>query len=187
MCDDGGPNTGDYRKLSLRVILILGVAITLVTFVVARNQVRSEKQGLRSDLEKRVETLAESLQETVEPVVQRGAASQLSPVLERFASREHLAGIAVFDELGRAIAVSSKLPAIVVDSPICLQSVKAKIGVSALSGQSADRRCTTMHFHCTANRKERVSSSSFTTHPTSKRRAHEFGATRSGMSSLRSC
>jgi hypothetical protein len=115
--DDGGTNKGDYMKLSLRVILILGVAITLVTFVVARNQVRSEKQGLRSDLEKRVETLAESLEKTVEPVAQKGAASQLSPVVERFASREHLAGIAVFDELGRAIAASSKLPAIVVDSP----------------------------------------------------------------------
>jgi hypothetical protein len=36
-------------KLSLRLILILRVAITLVTYVVARNQVRSEKLGLRSE------------------------------------------------------------------------------------------------------------------------------------------
>jgi len=104
-------------KLSLRLILILGVAITLVTFVVARNQVRSEKRGLRSDLERRAETLAESLQETVEPVVQRGAVSQLGPVVERFANREHLAGVAVYDSSGKALAVSSKLPAIVADSP----------------------------------------------------------------------
>jgi trehalose 6-phosphate synthase len=103
-------------KLSLRLILLLGVAITLVTYIVARNQVRSEKLGLRSDLERRAETLAESLQETVEPVVQRGAASQLRRVVERFANREHLAGIAVYDGLGKAMAVSSKLPAIVSDS-----------------------------------------------------------------------
>ena len=102
-------------KLSLRLILILGVAITLVTYVVTRNQVRSEKVGLRSDLERRAETLAESLQETVEPVVQRGAAPQLRRVVERFANREHLAGIAVYDDLGKAMAVSSQLPAIVVE------------------------------------------------------------------------
>jgi len=103
-------------KLSLRLILILGVAITLVTYVVTRNQVRSEKLGLRSDLERRAETLAESLQETVEPVVQRGAAPQLRRVVERFANREHLAGIAVYDGLGKAMAVSSKLPVKIVDS-----------------------------------------------------------------------
>jgi hypothetical protein len=70
-------------KPSLWVILILGVAFTLVTFVVARNQVYSQEQDLRSDLKKRVETLAESLQENVEPFVQRRAASQLSPVVDR--------------------------------------------------------------------------------------------------------
>ena len=40
-------------KLSLRLIPILAVAITLVTFVVARNQVRTEKRGLQADLERR--------------------------------------------------------------------------------------------------------------------------------------
>jgi hypothetical protein len=104
-------------KPSLRLILILGVAITLVTYVVARDQVRSEMRGLRSDLERRAETLAESLQETVEPVVQRGAASQLRREVERFANREHLAGIAIYDGLGKVMAVSSKLPAFVADSP----------------------------------------------------------------------
>jgi trehalose-6-phosphate synthase len=104
-------------KLGLRLILILGVAITLVTYVVARNQVRSEKLGLRSDLEQRAETLAESLQETLEPVVQERDTPQLRRVVERFANREHVAGIAVYDGLGKAMAVSSKLPAIGADSP----------------------------------------------------------------------
>jgi trehalose 6-phosphate synthase len=102
-------------KLSLRLILILGVAIALVTYVVARNQVRSEKLGLRSDLDRRAETLAESLQETLEPVVQERDTPQLRRVMERFANREHVAGIAVYDGLGKAMAVSSKLPAIGAD------------------------------------------------------------------------
>jgi len=97
-------------KLSPRLIVILGAAITLVTYVAARNQVRSEKVGLRSDLERRAETLAESLQETLEPVIQRGGTPQLRRVVERFANREHLTGIAVYDGIGKALAVSSKTP-----------------------------------------------------------------------------
>jgi len=104
-------------KLGLWLILILGVAITLVIYVVARNQVRTEKLGLRSDLERRAETLAESLQETVEPVLQRRDTPQLRRVMERFANREHLAGIAVYDGLGKAMAVSSKLPVCLAKSP----------------------------------------------------------------------
>src|SRR5712692_6034591 len=96
-------------KLSLRLIPILAVAITIVTFIVARNQVRSEKRGLRADLERRAEILAESLQETVEPVVQRGSTSQLRRLVERFGNREHLAGVAIYDAEGKATAVSSKL------------------------------------------------------------------------------
>ncbi len=96
-------------KLSLRLIPILAVAITIVTFIVARNQVRSEKQGLRADLERRAEILAESLQETVEPVLQRGSTNQLRRLVERFGNREHLAGVAIYDLDGNATAVSSKL------------------------------------------------------------------------------
>jgi len=96
-------------KLSLRLIPILAVAITIVTFSVARNQVRSEKQGLRADLERRAEILAESLQETVEPVLQKGSTSQLRRLVDRFGNREHLAGVAIYDVDGKATAVSSKL------------------------------------------------------------------------------
>src|SRR6202035_952753 len=63
--DAAEPSKGGSMKLSLRLLLILGVAITLVTSVAAQNQVRSEKRGLRSDLEWRAETLSESLQKTV--------------------------------------------------------------------------------------------------------------------------
>jgi trehalose-6-phosphate synthase len=96
-------------KLSLRLIPILAVAITIVTFIVARNQVRSEKHGLRADLERRSEILAESLQESVEPVIQKGSTSQLRRLVERFGNREHLEGVAIYDANGKVTAVSSKL------------------------------------------------------------------------------
>jgi hypothetical protein len=71
-------------RLSLRLILFLVVGITLVTFLVARSQVRGEKRGLRADLEHRAGILAESLQEIIEPALERGSRDQLRRIVERF-------------------------------------------------------------------------------------------------------
>src|SRR5262245_42015581 len=98
-------------KLSFRLIPVLAIAITLVTFIVARNQVRSEKRALRADLERRAQILTESLQETVEPIVQSGATGRLRRVVERFGNREHLVGVAVYDADGKELAMSPKLDA----------------------------------------------------------------------------
>ncbi len=97
-------------KLSLRLIASLVVSISLVTFFVARNQVRAEKKGLRADLARRGEILTESLQETVEPVMQRGSSeNQLHRIVERFGDREHLAGVAIYDPNGRLLFASARL------------------------------------------------------------------------------
>jgi trehalose-6-phosphate synthase len=98
-------------KLSFRLIPVLAIAITLVTFIVARNQVRSEKRGLRADLERRAQILTESLQETVEPIVQSGATGRLRRVVERFGNREHLVGVAVYAADGIELAMSPRLGA----------------------------------------------------------------------------
>ena len=101
-------------KLGLRLIPILAIAVAFVTFIVARNEVQSEKRGMRSDLELRAETLAESLQESVEPVMQPGASqSQLRRVVDRFGNREHLLGIAIYDAKGVPLAVSPRLGSLV--------------------------------------------------------------------------
>src|ERR1700730_13585626 len=96
-------------KLSFGLILILAISITVVTFIVARNQVNSAKQGLRADLERRAEILAESLQMTVEPVLQRGSVSELGQLVDRFGDREHLAGVAIYDTDGNVTAASYKV------------------------------------------------------------------------------
>ena len=96
-------------RLSIRLILFLVVGITLVTFLVARNQVRSEKSGLRADLERRAEVLAESLQEIAEPAMERGSRDQLRHIVERFGNRERLEGVVVYDKDGNVLAESSNL------------------------------------------------------------------------------
>jgi trehalose-6-phosphate synthase len=100
---------GTGVKLSLRLIAFLAVGITLVTFFVSRYQVRAEKRGLRADLEKRSQILAESLQEIVEPALQQRSHQQLRRIVERFENREGLAGVVIYDQDGEVIAESSTL------------------------------------------------------------------------------
>jgi len=96
-------------RLSLRLIFSLVLGITCVTFVIARNQVRSEKQGLRADLSRRAEILAESLQDSVEPAFDRDSRPQLRRIVERFEDRQRLAGVVVYDDAGGVLAESSSL------------------------------------------------------------------------------
>jgi alpha,alpha-trehalose-phosphate synthase [UDP-forming] len=112
-------------KLSLRLILFLVVGITAVTFVIARNQVRDEKRGLRSDLERRAEILAESLQEIVEPAVERDSRQELRRIVERFGNRERLAGVAVYNASGRVLAESTSLVTKYPTLPVPVQQIEA--------------------------------------------------------------
>jgi len=96
-------------RLSLRLILLLVVGVTVVTFLVARNQVRAEKRGLRDDLQRRSEILAESLQELVEPALGERSHRELRRIVERFGNRERLAGVAIYDMGGKLMAESPGL------------------------------------------------------------------------------
>jgi trehalose-6-phosphate synthase len=96
-------------KLSLRLILFLVAGITIVTFIVSKNEVRWQKRGLRADLERRAEILSESLQEIVEPALEKGSREQLRHIVERFGNRERLAGVVVYNKKDEVLAQSSNL------------------------------------------------------------------------------
>jgi alpha,alpha-trehalose-phosphate synthase [UDP-forming] len=96
-------------RLGLRLILLLVVGVTVVTFLVARSQVRAEKAGLRDDLQRRSELFAESLQELVEPALGQRSHYELRRIVARFGNRERLAGVAIYDLEGKIIAESPGL------------------------------------------------------------------------------
>ncbi len=83
-----------------------------------RNQVRSEKRGLRADLERRASILGESLQEIVEPALESGSHQQLRRVVDQFGNRERLEGVAVYGDGGQVLAESSTLPSQLSPPPI---------------------------------------------------------------------
>jgi alpha,alpha-trehalose-phosphate synthase [UDP-forming] len=97
------------RLLSVRLIISLIVGVTLVSLFSAYYEVRREKQGLRSELERRAEVLGESLVGNIEPRLEKGSLKDLKRVVEKFSNREHLAGLAVFNAKLEPIATSPGL------------------------------------------------------------------------------
>lgn len=94
-------------RIRHRLIISLTISITLVAFVFAYFQVRSQKHALRHDLEKRAEILSESLVDNVEPLLRNQSWGRLQLLLDRFENRESLDGVAVYDKNGNKIAIAS--------------------------------------------------------------------------------
>src|SRR6266478_6840095 len=71
-------------RTTLKIILPLIVSVAAVSLLFAAYQVRTEKRILRNDLSRRAAILGESLQENVEPLLERGQEKSLQPLVERF-------------------------------------------------------------------------------------------------------
>jgi trehalose-6-phosphate synthase len=114
------------RFLSIRLIISLILAVTLVSFLSSYYQVRSEKLNLRKDLERRAAVLAESLAGNVEAQLEKGSAKKLQGIVERFSNRERLAGVAVFGTDLEPIAQSSGLAKRMQSQPSALSRAMAE-------------------------------------------------------------
>src|SRR5882757_2841077 len=98
-------------RTTLKIILPLIVSVASVSLFFAAHQVRTEKRNLRNDLSRRAEILGESLQESVEPLLEPPPERDLQHFIERFGQREHLKGVAVYNSAGAALAITAGLPA----------------------------------------------------------------------------
>jgi trehalose 6-phosphate synthase len=70
--------------------------------------VRDEQAVLGADLRRQAQALRTRLQEAAEPVA-KDDASQLQAFVDRFTTREHLAGVAVYDGHGQLLAASPSI------------------------------------------------------------------------------
>src|SRR2546423_13168045 len=97
-------------RTTLKIVLPLIVSVVVVSLLFATYQVRTQKRILRNDLSRRAEILAESLQENVEPLFDRGGPDKrLQRLVDRFGQREHLKGVAVYNANGVALAITEGL------------------------------------------------------------------------------
>ncbi len=111
-------------KISLRLIVSLVVVLTAAIALFTLNQTRREYERSSSDLLRRAQLLAESLQEATTPALINQNTVALKRIVDRFNNRERLAGLAVFDPVGIPLAATTALrdPASLVDVESVLES-----------------------------------------------------------------
>ncbi|HKW33235.1 MAG TPA: trehalose-6-phosphate synthase [Candidatus Acidoferrum sp.] len=96
-------------RTTLKIVLPLIVSVGSVSILFAAYQVRNERRILRNDLARRSEILADSLQESVERLLDRGQEKNLQRLVERYGEREHLKGIVIYDASGHTLAMTPGL------------------------------------------------------------------------------
>jgi len=96
-------------RISLRLIVSLAIAITLVSVLFAMIQVRNESLRKREDLDRRARVFAESLRETMDLLPQPGSQAKLREIVEKFGSRESLAGVIVYGDHATPLLITSAL------------------------------------------------------------------------------
>jgi trehalose 6-phosphate synthase len=110
------------------------VSVALVSLLFAAYQVRTQRRNLRSDLTRRAEVLAESLQEATDPLFEKNERSSdksMQRVVDRFAQREHMKGIAIYEADGHLRAMTSSLGEEFKDAP---ETAKRSIQKNAAQG-----------------------------------------------------
>ena len=99
-------------RTTLKLVLPLIISVALVSLLFAAYQVRTQRRNLRSDLMRHADGLAESLQEAIDPLFEkndRNSEKAMQRVVDRFAQREHMKGIAVYEADGHLRAMTSSL------------------------------------------------------------------------------
>jgi len=117
-------------KITIRLIVSLLFVVALVAVIFSYYQVRAERIRLTSELERRANILADSLQESVIPLVQNNSLPRLNSLVERFGNRERLKGVAVLDRHGNIMASTPDLePYIQQPLPQAVSSITEKRSV----------------------------------------------------------
>jgi trehalose 6-phosphate synthase len=97
-------------KQIISVFVVVFVVISLIAVSFTLNQVNQESARLESDIQYRSSLLADGLKESVEPNFINKSDAYLQTLVEKYANRQRIAGIAVVDNTGKIVAVSSSLP-----------------------------------------------------------------------------
>lgn len=97
------------KQIVAAVFLIL-VIISLIVVAFTIRQVDVEQKSLKIDLQYRTTLLAETLKESIEPNFLSKTGTSLQKIVDKFENKERFAGLAIYNNKGNIIAVSSSLP-----------------------------------------------------------------------------
>jgi len=97
------------RQVAL-IIAIVVVSVSAVVLTFTFFQVQDERATLVADLQYRTHLLADGLKESIEPSFANYSTSTLQGIVNRFANRERLVGLALYDHQANLIVASEGLP-----------------------------------------------------------------------------
>ena len=110
-------NAKEMKRQIYSVIFFVLAVLGLVLFSTTYFQAREQEQQLRSDLERRSILLSESLRESVQPLIftanpdlLESNKDQLKRIVDKFAGRERLMGLIVYDNKDNILAISTGIP-----------------------------------------------------------------------------
>ena len=96
-------------KITIRLIFFLVLAMTVAAVGFSFWQSRQEEFRLKNELERRANIIADSLRESVEPLLKSNSPDAMSRIVNKFSNRERLLGVSISDLGGNLLAVSTSL------------------------------------------------------------------------------
>ena len=96
-------------RLTSRLSFSLITSVAVVSLAFAYIQMSANRRGLHRELERHALVLAETLSKSAQPLVENRSYRNLHRLVDQFENREQIAGIAVLDPAGGALAISSRL------------------------------------------------------------------------------
>lgn len=98
---------------------MLVIAVAAVGFSLW--QARQEESRLKNELERRASVIADSLKESIEPLLSKNFPESLKRIVDKFSNRERLLGVSVFGFQGNLLAASVDLESSLKESPKVLK------------------------------------------------------------------
>jgi alpha,alpha-trehalose-phosphate synthase [UDP-forming] len=99
-------------RFSLRLMLPVIACLALISGLFAYYQVQDQEEALHNELNQRASLAAQSLADNLQPLLDKnGSATELRRALNRLNTRERILGAAIFDDAGRTVAMTDRLPA----------------------------------------------------------------------------
>src|SRR5579871_4226990 len=100
-------------RTTLKLVLPLVISVICIAALYAAYQVRTERRNLLNDLARNSSTVAENLQREITeanpPANAKASTRLLQHIAERAGHHEHLIGVGIYDQDGKALALTPGL------------------------------------------------------------------------------
>ena len=124
--------------LSRRLYLSLFCGVAAISAIFGVYQVHVEMHGLKEDVQRQAQLLAESQQRPVTQMIEDGSWRDLQALADQFQNHARLAGLAIYDAAGEPVALTSGLAARLTATPAAvtraIQSSRSIGGFFELGG-----------------------------------------------------